>query len=77
MTPVRLEPTALRSRVKHYTTEPLPSLFDVGKQQSSEYYVIFFNSLGLVRSHDCHKSGGNHERVYVDHKLKNLLNFTD
>ena len=26
MTPVRLEPAALRSRVKHSTTEPLPSL---------------------------------------------------
>ena len=26
MTPVRLEPTALRSRVKHSTTEPLRSL---------------------------------------------------
>ena len=25
MTPVRLEPVALRSRVKHSTTEPLPS----------------------------------------------------
>ena len=25
MTPVRLEPAALRSRVKHSTTEPLPS----------------------------------------------------
>ena len=27
MTPVRLEPAALRSRVKHSTTEPLRSLF--------------------------------------------------
>ena len=26
VTPVRLEPTALRSRVKHSTTEPLGSL---------------------------------------------------
>ena len=26
MTPVRLKPAALRSRVKHSTTEPLPSL---------------------------------------------------
>ena len=26
MTPVRLEPAALRSRVKHFTTEPLRSL---------------------------------------------------
>ena len=26
VTPVRLEPTALRSRVKHSTTEPLRSL---------------------------------------------------
>ena len=33
MTPVRLEPTALRSRVKHSTTEPLRSLlngFNIG-----------------------------------------------
>ena len=28
MTPVRLEPRALRSRVKHSTTEPLRSLDD-------------------------------------------------
>ena len=27
MTPVRLEPAALRSRVKHSTTEPLRSLY--------------------------------------------------
>ena len=27
MTPVRLEPATLRSRVKHSTTEPLRSLF--------------------------------------------------
>ena len=27
MTPVRLEPVALRSQVKHSTTEPLRSLF--------------------------------------------------
>ena len=27
MTPVRLEPAALRSQVKHSTTEPLRSLF--------------------------------------------------
>ena len=30
MTPVRLEPTALRSRVKHSTTEPLRSLRGIG-----------------------------------------------
>ena len=30
MTPVRLEPAALRSRVKHSTTEPLPSLGTAG-----------------------------------------------
>ena len=29
MTPVRLEPVALRSRVKHSTTEPLRSLGDL------------------------------------------------
>ena len=29
MTPVRLEPAALRSRVKHSTTEPLRSLYVV------------------------------------------------
>ena len=27
MTPLRLEPAALQSRVEHSTTEPLPSLF--------------------------------------------------
>ena len=30
MTPVRLEPAALRSRVKHSTTEPRRSLFFLG-----------------------------------------------
>ena len=30
MTPVRLEPTALRSRVKHSTTEPLRSQLNSG-----------------------------------------------
>ena len=29
MTPVRLEPAALRSRVKHSTTEPLRSLIKI------------------------------------------------
>ena len=32
MTPVRLEPAALRSRVKHSTTEPLRSLSHVAYQ---------------------------------------------
>ena len=34
MTPVRLEPAALRSRVKHSTTEPLRSLKDCFDSQS-------------------------------------------
>ena len=33
MTPVRLEPGATRSRVKHSTTEPLPSLLPSIQQQ--------------------------------------------
>ena len=35
MTPVRLEPAALRSRVKHSTTEPLRSLWDL-------YFIYFY-----------------------------------
>ena len=38
MTPVRLEPAALRSRVKHSTTEPLRSLPDIDGKQ-----VIYFS----------------------------------
>ena len=36
MTPVRLEPATLRSRVKHSTTEPLRSLRIFGKPNFSD-----------------------------------------
>ena len=36
MTPVGLEPAALRSRVKHSTTEPLRSLYLFGRIQQYE-----------------------------------------
>ena len=36
MTPVRLEPAALRSRVKHSTTEPLRSQLDM----ISNYFTV-------------------------------------
>ena len=39
MTPVRLEPAALRSRVKHSTTEPLRSL----KQQVSNDHEAYYS----------------------------------
>ena len=35
MTPVRLEPAALRSRVKHSTTEPLRSLIVISSSSGS------------------------------------------
>ena len=41
MTPVRLEPAALRSRVKHSTTEPLRSLahlFRILKSSKIEFH---------------------------------------
>ena len=37
MTPVRLEPAALRSRVKHSTTEPLRSLQAFSKIASAKF----------------------------------------
>ena len=43
MTPVRLEPEALRSRVKHSTTEPLRSLF-----LSTCIYVSVHEILSLI-----------------------------
>ena len=42
MTPVRLEPAALRSRVKHSTTEPLRSL--IGRLKTCSIYVQFYAS---------------------------------
>ena len=41
MTPVRLEPAALRSRVKHSTTEPLRSLINGSKVYPGESSFIF------------------------------------
>ena len=47
MTPVRLEPAALRSRVKHSTTEPLRSIMKqivckvLNKFHSEKYLVAY------------------------------------
>ena len=41
MTPVRLEPAALRSRVKHSTTEPLRSLIYFWEGGGGEYQIYF------------------------------------
>ena len=49
MTPVRLEPTALRSRVKHSTTEPLRSLI------TAEAVVIVIIYKPNVCSKDDHR----------------------
>ena len=40
MTPVRLEPGALRSRVKHSTTEPLRSLLSVRVSSKTTFYAL-------------------------------------
>ena len=45
MTPVRLEPAALRSRVKHSTTEPLRSLRSANKALSWHTYDALFLSI--------------------------------
>ena len=41
MTPVRLEPAALRSRVKHSTTEPLRSLRELVALLSLSYRCLY------------------------------------
>ena len=43
MTPVRLKPAALRSRVKHSTTEPLRSLFRDSDKNTDLGIVIKLN----------------------------------
>ena len=47
MTPVRLEPAALRSRVKHSTTEPLRSLYD---DDDDDLLTTVIGAAGLGRS---------------------------
>ena len=49
MTPVRLEPAAFRSRVKHSTTEPLRSLLFIGHEYiSSRFsYETYFYQIDL------------------------------
>ena len=45
MTPVRLEPAALRSRVKHSTTEPLRSPIDPSVNHEIDNLVLLFNKI--------------------------------
>ena len=42
VTPVRLEPAALRSRVKHSTTEPLRSLLSMNRYFTLHWYLSSF-----------------------------------
>ena len=50
MTPVRLEPAALRSRVKHSTTEPLRSLnFICGTSEYCWVFLLFSVALGVAK----------------------------
>ena len=52
MTPVRLEPAALRSRVKHSTTEPLRSQFMVaGYPDMTVHYITLYKAMCSIR-HD-------------------------
>ena len=46
MTPVRLEPAASQSRVKHSTTEPLRSLVEVVVVVVVEAVVVVANVVG-------------------------------
>ena len=55
MTPVRLEPTALRSRVKHSTTEPLRSISKKKKKKKKKkkatwryVFIHIMNRKGIV-----------------------------
>ena len=43
VTPLRLEPAALRSLVKHSTTEPLPSLHFECKKKKKHFECNFLN----------------------------------
>ena len=45
MTPVRLEPAALRSQVKHSTTEPLHSHFCCDEVSREVYFVLIALSI--------------------------------
>ena len=89
MTPVRLEPAALRSRVKHSTTEPLRSLRK-RKQidlHNKHIYCIFFVSVVFLchsfKHKDrlkCHLFGdinisinGNHDILKIHVQFKCVL----
>ena len=74
MTPVRLEPAALRSRVKHSTTEPLRShmLFlllknakDSSLAESSCLTLALATHTKKIKSFDG-KRGGSHEMLISD-----------
>ena len=55
MTPVRLEPTAPRSRVKHSTTEPMRSLHDVSWESIvtwNDYLTAGFDCESVVCGND-------------------------
>ena len=60
MTPVRLEPATLQSRVKHSTTEPLRSLRIVGKPNFSDqlkkivkHYIRVGYNFDIMRQSAC------------------------
>ena len=56
MTPVRLEPAAPRSRVKHSTTEPLRSLMtSLGRNWSFELYHVEMAQQSLVSVYEYYK----------------------
>ena len=67
--PVRLEPTALRSRVKHSTTEPLRSLhMDPDEHTFESKIVIVFLSSTLNICLGCSK-GGDVSFEYLQHMV--------
>ena len=55
VTPVRLEPTALRSRVKHSTTEPLRSLVCVCKGRICACMILYAPFSFIDMQHDYFK----------------------
>ena len=65
MTPVRLEPAALRSRVKHSTTEPLRSpnkisILEISRVNDKEMYLKGNGKQNIVDSKlTCDKFGPN------------------
>ena len=68
MTPVRLLPAALRSRVKHSTTEPLTP-FLVGSDPRTTYYGVYISQLIWFARASSHVADFNTDNKILTNKL--------